>query len=80
MEKPMIYANIREGNDGPFYEVRLHFVPRVGETVELTSFANVESGHASEQFKKYTVKAVRHMIYDITEKWPDGMHEVEIVV
>lgn len=79
MAHPPLHANIIQG-DGPYYQVKLFTVPRVGERIELTSLANISSGHSDKAILSFEVTKVLHKLQDITEKHPDGAHEVEIYV
>jgi len=63
-----IEAHICEINDGPYYPVKLHSVPRVGELIDLWSFLNQTAGH--EPAKWYEVVQVVHKIFDVTDKVP----------
>jgi hypothetical protein len=53
-------ANI-EIADGPYYQVKLEFVPRVGDTIEFYSFLDAV-GMTLE------VTGVKHQIRDVVEK------------
>ena len=71
-------ANITE-IDGPYYPVRLEWVPRVGELIDLYPFTEVEAGHRPSRLRYEVVQVVHHM-HDVTHKQPDGSHSVEIFV
>ena len=75
-----INANIAE-IDGAYYQVRLEWVPRIGELIDLWSFKdqadNLPPAH------RYEVVQVIHKIHDVTDKLPDrqdGAHFVTVLV
>jgi hypothetical protein len=72
-----------DGNE-TYYEVRLEWIPRAGELINLHSFKDqVEECQPNHHYK---VVQVKHSIYDITEKnkavphSQEGMHSVNIYV
>jgi hypothetical protein len=80
MNELKIEANISEVN-GPYYRVKLHVVPHVGELIKLYSFT--EQAANKPPVKHYRVVQVRHDIHDMCEKIPqsqDGSHFVEVFV
>jgi hypothetical protein len=80
MNKLSIEANICE-IEGPYYQVRLHSVPRVGELIDLFSFLDQSTN--DPPVKHYEVVQVVHKIYDVSEKIPhskDGQHFVSVFV
>lgn len=79
MAHPLIHANVIQ-KDGTYYQVKLHTVPRVGERIELTSIRNIETGHHDQTALSYEVNKVVHKLHDITDKVPNGSHEIEIFV
>ncbi len=80
MSESQINGNIAE-IDGAHYPVKLQWVPKVGELIKLTSFIDVAS--KDEPVHTYEVVAVRHDMYDVTDKLPgasDGHHFVSVFV
>ncbi len=76
----MIDANISEIN-GPYYQVKLHTIPYVGDTVDLYSFA--EAADNRHQPPLYEVVSIEHHIYDVAEKIPNshkGYHMITVHV
>lgn len=81
MKPPQIDVQIRETCDGPYYEVRLHSIPRIGELIVLFSFVDMNSGHPPK--KHYEVVQVVHDLHDVSEKIPqakEGVHSVTVFV
>ncbi len=74
MTRPLIDAQIEEIDDGPYYTVRLHAIPRVGETIALKQFTS-----RGENDHSFTVVEVRHMIYD-TGAPSGGAHSISVMV
>ena len=74
-----IHANIVETN-GPYYRVKLYALPRVGDRIELTSLHDIETGHSAQAHRLYEVTKVVHKLQDTTDKFPNGSHEIEILV
>jgi hypothetical protein len=75
-----INANISE-IDGAFYPVRLEWVPRVGELIDLWSFADEAASHPPGH--RYEVVQVVHKLHDLTEKSHvarEGYHFVTVYV
>ena len=75
-----INANICE-LDGAYYPVRLEWVPRVGELIDLFSYIEQADGRPSG--RHYEVIRVIHKLRDIADKVPashDGCHFVEVHV
>lgn len=77
MSKPElpINANICE-IDGPYYPVRLEWLPRKGDLIDLYSFLDTEK-------KKYEVVQVVHKLYDISKEIAQshkGHHFVDVHV
>lgn len=79
MSHPHINANVIQ-SDGEYYRVKLISVPNVGDNIELTSLHNIATGHADKMAKSYKVKKIVHKMHDITDAFPNGVHEVEIHV
>lgn len=76
-----INADICEVNKGAFYTVRLDWVPRVGELIDLFSFIDQADGNAPKHY--YEVVQVVHKLHDMTEKVPQankGHHYVSVFV
>jgi hypothetical protein len=79
MEYPLIHANIFFQQNKPYYQVKLHAVPRIGEHIELTSLKDIETGHSRGPISSEVIKVI-HKLHDLTDKFPNGVHEVEIYV
>lgn len=76
-----INANISEINDGPYYQVRLEWLPRVGELLDLYSY--VEAANRQPEKRYYEVVQIIHQLRDITEKVRqshEGSHFVTVLV
>jgi hypothetical protein len=76
-----VNANICEINDGAYYRVRLNWVPRVGELIDLFSFLDQADAHPAKHY--YEVVQVVHQMYDVTEKVAQslsGYHYVNVYV
>jgi hypothetical protein len=74
--KSAINANITDKEGGVYYPVRLQFLPRVGDTIELQSYTDAKILH-------YEVIGISHHVHDIAEKVPqshEGHHFVHIHV
>ncbi len=81
-QTPTIDAHISETNDGPYYPVKLHAIPRVGEFIVLWSFLDQKT-KADKPRKNYEVVAVLHKVNDDGETVGDrstAHHFVTIVV
>lgn len=81
MIEPPIDANLQEINNGPYFPVKLHSVPRAGELIKLYSFLDAASGH--DPVKYYQVVQVLHDLHDVSEKIPQakhGCHAVSVIV
>lgn len=52
-----------DGSIGAYYEVRLEYIPRVGETIDLYSNTDAASGHEPRHL--YEVVGVEHKLSDI---------------
>jgi hypothetical protein len=82
LPQPPICANIRETNDGPYYEVMLYAVPQVGQLMKLYSY--VEAVERNEHpAKHYEVVQVVHDVRDVSDKIPQskgGYHFVTVFV
>jgi hypothetical protein len=75
-----INANISELG-GALYEVRLQWVPRVGELIDLYSFVDTVAHQPPAH--RYEVVQVIHRLHDVTDKTDlgrDGHHFVRILV
>lgn len=68
MEQLPIDANICEIDNGAYYPVKLHTVPRVGELINLFSFLDQSDGSAP--VKRYEVVQVVHKLHDVSDKVP----------
>jgi len=76
-----INGYIRQVPDGPYYPVKLEWVPRVGELIELLSFHDQVEGIPPKIC--YEVVQVLHSIHDIAKHVPQshkGAHYVTIFV
>jgi hypothetical protein len=60
-----INANIMEV-DGPYYQVRLTWLPRVGDIIDLHSYLEQHAGKDAKKW--YEVVQVVHQIHDVTDK------------
>lgn len=69
--------SIIEYDDEVHYNVRLLFVPRVGERIELQSL--VETANGKPQPKPSEVTAVIHQLIDVKDEHGGG-HSVKIIV
>jgi hypothetical protein len=86
MSKPIINAQIVEINDGPYFNVTLYSVPRIGELIHLYSLVDAAAKRQTDYF--YEVVRVLHKLFDVPENLrPDssdtlvaGSHHVIIVV
>ena len=65
-------------SDGPYYRVRLEWLPRVGDFISLFSFADQASNDPNTH--SFEVVRVVHDLYDVTESFPEGKHFVSIHV
>ncbi len=65
MPKPHIDARIVEINDGPYFNVRLHAVPRVGDFIDLYSLVDEAANYPPN--KHYEVVQVMHKLFDVPE-------------
>jgi hypothetical protein len=77
-----IEANISEIG-GPYYQVKLAAVPRVGELIELYSFLDAKAKSPDGPMKRYRVVEVLHHVRDVAEEiWQskDGCHHVTVIV
>lgn len=66
---------------GPHYQVRLQWVPRVGELIDLHSFleqANPDPNDPGTRW--YEVVQIVHELHDLTKEFPKGAHSVEVHV
>lgn len=70
-------ANVSEVG-GAYYPVRLEWLPRVGELIDLYSFLDTSTGHPPVH--RYEVVQVVHHVYDVTDKFPKGHHVVTVFV
>ncbi|OGL26556.1 MAG: hypothetical protein A3G44_15615 [Candidatus Rokubacteria bacterium RIFCSPLOWO2_12_FULL_73_47] len=70
-------ANIAEIG-GAYYPVRLEWLPRVGDLIQLYSFLDTATGH--EPGHRWEVVQVVHELRDVTEKRPEGFHFVTVLV
>ena len=86
MSKPNIEGQVIEIDDGPFFNVTLHAVPKVGELIHVYSLVNEAADYPPD--KQYEVVQVLHKLYDVPERVaPDsrqalvaGTHYVQIFV
>ena len=83
MSELPVNANIVE-KGGPYYQVRLQWVPRVGELIDLHSFLEqargIKEGDGDPGTRWYEVVQVVHKINDVTERFPQGAHFVTVHV
>jgi hypothetical protein len=76
-----ISAQVRETNNGAYYNVLLSAVPQKGEYITLHSHLDQSTGHMPTH--NYEVVDVIHEIQDVTDKAPqtkDGKHSVIVIV
>ena len=81
MSNNKISATIHEINEGPYYEVLLYSIPKVGEYINLYSHLDNSSGHDATH--NYEVINIVHEVHDIAtkvESSKDGYHSVRIFV
>ncbi len=86
MNKPPIEAQIVEINNGPYFNVTLYNVPRIGDLIDLYSLVDEAADCPPE--KHYEVVQVLHKLYDVPENLsPDsresfvaGTHLVTVFV
>jgi hypothetical protein len=82
MNELPIEAQICESTDGPFYQVRLQTVPRVGELIDLTSHIDLAAKHPQPRHL-YEVVQIVHKMYDVADEIPvskRGYHLVSVFV
>ncbi len=72
-----VNANIKEV-DGAHYPVRLNWVPRIGELIDLYSLMDTSTG--DPPVHQYEVVQVVHRLYDVTEKVQKGFHFITVFV
>lgn len=81
MSELPIDANVQEIGDGPFYPVKLHSVPRVGDLIKLYSFIDAnDKNFKGEAMKHYEVVQVVHDLHDVSEKIPQAKHGCHAVI
>lgn len=68
-------ANIAEVDDGPYYRVKLQWLPRKGDKIELWPLLPNEPAGI-----RYEVVDIVHELHGVTEKSPDGHHFVTVMV
>jgi hypothetical protein len=76
-----IIANICEMNDGLYYPVRMGWIPRVGELIDLFSY--IEQAASRPSRRHYEVVQVVHEVRDIAEHVKEshgGHHVVNVYV
>jgi hypothetical protein len=86
MSKAPIEAAIVELDNGPFFEVTLHALPRPGELIHLYSIVDARAHKQTDYF--YEVVQVLHKLFDVPRDLrPDsrdalvsGSHSVAIFV
>lgn len=81
MSELPIEANICETDNGAYYPVKLHAIPRVGELIDLFSLIDQAASHPPA--KHYEVVQVVHKMCDVSDKVPsskDGHHFVRVFV
>ena len=77
-----IYEVDAEPGNGRYFPVRLNWVPRVGELIEMTSFAEIAAKH-TQYILQYKVIQVVHYIGDLSDKFEHtqkGSHSVVVHV
>ncbi len=72
-----VNATIKEV-DGAHYPVRLNWVPRIGELIDLYSLIDASTGDPPDH--QYEVVQVVHRLYDVTKKEPEGFHFITVFV
>lgn len=81
MSELTIEANICEINNGPYYPVKLHTVPRVGELINFFSFKDQADNYPPS--KHYEVVQVIYKISDESDKVPGskgGPQSISVLV
>ena len=76
-----INANICEVDDGPYYPVRLEWIPRPGDLIDLFSF--IEQAARQPPQRHYEVVQVVHTLHDVfegEERSYGGHHFVSVFV
>src|SRR5436309_7934125 len=63
MAKAPIEAIVVEINDGPFFEVTFHALPRTGELIHLYSIVDARAHKQTDYF--YEVVQVLHKLFDV---------------
>ena len=63
-------AHIKEEGQGAYYNVRLEFVPREGDLIDLWSYEDQGTGHPPAH--RYEVVKIVHKVYDISDKTDPG--------
>lgn len=71
MNPPTINAHVSEPN-GAYFEVKLHFLPAIGDLIKLRSLKDAEEKLPPVHY--YEVVKIGHVIHDITDKRPSGEH------
>lgn len=66
MSEPTIKAQVFEINDGPYFNVTLSSVPRVGELIHLYSLVD-EAAKKKQTDYYYEVVQVTHKLFDVPE-------------
>jgi hypothetical protein len=86
MAKAPIEATIVEIDEGPFFDVTLHALPRIGELIHLYSIVDARAHKQTDYY--YEVVQVLHKLFDVPRDLPPdsrdamvaGSHSVVIFV
>lgn len=74
-------ATVKEIDNGPFYNVRLEWLPRPGDLIDLTSY--VEMSDKKPWKLQYEVVQVVHLLSDVSNRFENsgkGGHLISIFV
>src|SRR4051812_19404452 len=76
MPKPIIEAQIVEINDGPYFNITLYDIPRLGEIIHLYSPVDEAAKKQTDYF--YEVVQVLHKLFDVPENLPPDSRQVMV--
>ncbi|GGA14811.1 hypothetical protein [Dyella caseinilytica] len=74
-------AIVSEGENGPYYKVKLAALPGKGDRIRLTSFVDTANHH--DALHLYEVQGVMHELHDVPDDDPrhaNGYHAIQILV